>query len=104
MDRRIVALTSLMLATWSAAGCLHSERHPPIRQARSEHLLFNPSWTGLRTVDIQRAGWPTTVRYLDDAEEFKYTERIIDQADSFGSLPDRYYRRFDAVRKGRGYR
>ena len=104
MIGRQLILATVGLAAAISVGCAGHERDISMRRAHAEHLLFNPSWTGLPTLNAPRAEWPSTVKYEHSEEVFEYSETIIDREDSFGSLPDRYYRRFDAVRIGHGYR
>ena len=75
-----------------------------MRSSRHVDLLFNPGWTGLPTYNTPRTEWPSTIRYELRTEVFDYKETILDIEDSFGAAPDRYYRRFQAVRVGKGYR
>ncbi len=104
MIGRCVILATLVLAVGIDAGCSGTGRRVTARCVSSEHLLFNPYWTQLPNTNMPRAEWPSTGRYQHGAEMFEYRETIVDLEASFGSTQDRYYRRFDSVRIGHGYR
>ncbi len=103
LDRGGIAVTAAIVAAL-IAGCADSGRHISMHRTRSEHLLFNPSWTGLPSLNTPRGNWPATLRYENGGEVFDYRETIIDVESSFGAQSDRYYRRFEVVRVGHAYR
>ncbi len=104
MIGRCIILATLMLAIGINTGCARPGRRVAARYVHSEHLLFNPHWTRLPNTNIPRAEWPSTGRYEHGGEMFEYRETIVDLEASFGSTRDQYYRRFDSVRIGHGYR
>lgn len=82
-------------------GCATSQRRGRPPRAFSEHLLFNPEWTGLVSHDVQRSDWPSTPAFAHGSEYVEYRETIIDRQGDFGFASDRLYRRFDSVRRGK---
>ncbi len=69
------------------------------------HLIFNPEWTGLPSVDSMRSDWPSSVGHQAFGEDVWYEETIVDRQGRFGHSDHRdYYRRFTAVRTGRAGR
>ena len=100
--QRLVVALSLMAA--ACAGCGTPSRHVAMRYAPSDALLFNPSWTGLASVNVPRQDWPSVAKLDPTADVFDYQETIVDQQGLLNSHRDHYYRRFDSVRAGRGHR
>jgi len=100
--QRLVVALSLLAA--ACAGCGTASRHIAMRHTPSDALLFNPAWTGLPSVDVPRQDWPSVAKLDPTAEVIDYQETIVDQQGLLNSYRDRYYRRLDSVRAGRGHR
>ncbi|MHC4697605.1 MAG: hypothetical protein ACYTFA_12775 [Planctomycetota bacterium] len=103
LERAGIAATAAIVAAMMV-GCADSGRRISMHCTDNEHLLFNPSWAGLPSLNTPRGNWPATLRYENGGEVFDYRETIIDLENSFGALSDRHYRRFESVRAGHGYR
>ena len=97
----VVALTLLAAA---CSGCGSTSRHVTMRFLAEQNLLFSPAWTGQPTSNVASQDWPAVAKLDRGADVLSYQETIIDQQGLSNAHRDRYYRRFDSVRAGRGPR
>lgn len=81
-------------------GCATQPISPVRRVGIARNLLFNPSWTGVATVDSPRLDWPATTAHVRSAERIEYRETYIDLQGQSGANHDYFYRRFESVRRG----
>lgn len=100
--RKILAVAAVLICT--IAGCVNSGRRVAMRRTPHKYMLYNPRRTGLPTVDVARSDWPSTVKYYSTGEVLDYQVSTYDLQGTVGQSQDYYYRRFDGVRSGRGYR
>ena len=97
---RLVVPIALLLCVGLSGCCVTSPLTARRTKVMSEHLLFNPEWTGLSLNEVPRGDWPSTPAFANGGEQVEYRETIIDRQGDFGVSRDRLYRRFDSVRQG----
>ena len=82
------------------AGCASQNRGQGIVFSPDTHLIFNPEWTGISTLEEPRTPWPMTTVYPLPGEKIEFRETIIDYDGQLGYQSGRTYRRFHATRRG----
>ena len=101
---RCLLLSSIPLSTVLIGGCATTKRTIQRHTAPDKHIIFNPYWSMFSIADTFREEWPSAPGYLIAGEHVAYRETIYDRQGRFGAQSDYYYRRFDSVRIGHGYR
>ncbi len=99
MNWRLTFPLTLLLSV-GLLGCATCPRDARRTEVVSEHLLFNPEWTGISFHEVTRTDWPSTPAFANGGEQVEYRETIIDRQGDFGVSRDRLYRRFESVRQG----
>lgn len=96
---------AVLLAIAAGLGCSGTGRNASVQWSASQHLIFNPEWTGIPSGPVAREVWPATAAFVGREEEVFYRETIIDwQGRTSGGREPVYYRRFNSIRTGRAHR
>ncbi len=88
----------------ASTGCACSDKPRRMASRQPEHLIFNPEWTKIPSVDVPRENWPSTSMAGDDSVLVEHEVIIVDRQGGLGHQPDRLSRRFHSVRRGRTVR
>jgi len=89
-----------MATAVSITGCASQSQEQGIVFSPDTHLIFNPDWTGIASVEEPRTPWPMTTVYPIPGEKIEFRETIIDYDGHAGLQSGRTYRRFNSTRRG----
>ncbi len=97
------AIVAIVLLALAVSSCANYGRISGVRTP-SRHLIFNPAWTGIPTMQFERSVWPATAVYDTAGESIEYRATVLDQQGLTGRSRDYLRRSFHSVRTGRARR